>query len=281
MPTTKFEIGKYSTLKVSKIVDFGVYLSPADSDDEILLPSRYVPEDIEVGAELEVFIYHDSDGRPIATTLRPKAVVGEFALLKVRNITTVGAFMDLGLMKDLLVPFIEQKTRMEQGRNYLVYVYIDDATGRMVGSSKLDKFLDNKLPQYSNNEMVDVIAAQRTDLGYKVIINNLHWGMAYSNEIFAPLNIGEHYPAFIKQVRTDGKIDVKIGRHTADRLADLANLILSNMKFSGGRLAYDDKSSPDEIRAMFSCSKKDFKKAIGMLLKQHKITKDGNSFISC
>ena len=263
------ELGKINTLKVSRRVDFGLYLSDDEGENEVLMPKRYTSAEMRVNDLVDAFVYNDSEDRLVATTERPYAKVGEFALLRVKSVSNVGAFLDWGLMKDLLVPFREQKTRMTSGRSYIVYVYVDDATNRIVASAKIDKFLDNKMPSFDSFEEVNLLVAQRTDLGFKVIINNLFSGMIYHNQIFQDINIGDKLTGYIKNVRADGKIDVVLGKKEKSRVAELADSILSFLARNHGVMRITDASSPDEIQAVFQCSKKDFKKALGFLFKQH------------
>lgn len=264
------EIGKNNLLTVARREEYGLYLKD-ENGNEILLPNRYVTDDMAIGDEIEVFVYTDSEDRPVATTERPFAQVGDFALLRVKSVNSVGAFLDWGLMKDLLVPFREQKVRMAAGRSYIVYVYLDDESQRVVASAKLDKFLDNKIPQYKFRQKVDILVVQRTDLGYKVIVDNLFWGMIYHNEIYQDVNIGDRYVAFIKNVRSDGKIDIKLGDREVKRVKSLADTIIEYIAENGGSISITDKSSPDLIREVFSCSKKDYKKTLGFLYKAKKI----------
>lgn len=265
------EIGKINKLPIAKFVDFGAYLD-AGNDVEILMPRRYVTEDMKEGDVVDVFIYTDSEDRLVATTENPKAMVGDFAFLRVVAVNSVGAFMDWGLLKDILVPFREQKVRMEKDRYYVVYIYLDDNTKRVVASAKLDKFLDNRDPAYQPEDEVEILIVKKTDLGYKVIIDNLFSGMIYHNEIFGDINIGERHKAFIKNVRPDGKIDVTLGNKAKERCADVSDDIISFLKDNNGEMRYNDKSSPEDIKEIFHCSKKDFKKAIGGLLKNKKIS---------
>lgn len=264
------EIGKNNLLTVARREEYGLYLKD-ENGDEILLPNRYVTDDMAIGDEIEVFVYTDSEDRPVATTEKPFAQVGDFALLRVKSVNSVGAFLDWGLMKDLLVPFREQKVRMTAGRSYIVYVYLDDESQRVVASAKLDKFLDNKIPQYKFRQKVDILVVQRTDLGYKVIVDNLFWGMIYHNEIYQDVNIGDRYVAFIKNVRRDGKIDIKLGDREVKRVKSLADTIIEYIAENGGSISITDKSSPELIREVFSCSKKDYKKTLGFLYKAKKI----------
>jgi len=264
-------IGLMNELEVVKEVDFGVYLDGGELG-EILLPKRYVPENCKVGSQLEVFIYLDSEDRVIATTEKPLAMVGDFATLKVVSTTPIGAFMDWGLMKDLLVPFREQQFPMEEGRNYLVFVYIDDETQRIVGSSRLDKFVDNLPVDYEPGEEVDLIIAGKTDLGYKAIIDNSHWGLIFKNEVFQPLKTGDRLKGYIKNIRPDEKIDLVLQKPGYEKIDSIAQSVLDRLKEAGNFLPVNDKTDPIEISKTFGISKKNFKKAIGSLYKQRLIT---------
>lgn len=264
------KIGKTNNLKVVKKVDFGLYLDGGESG-EILLPKRYVDESMEVGDELDVFIYCDSEDRFVATTEKPLIEVGEFGLLKAVEVNRVGAFMEWGLQKDLLVPFREQSQEIRVGGSYVVYAFLDNATKRIVGSTKLNKYVGNRIPRYSEGDTVDILAVHKTDLGYKVIVDNLFWGMIYNNDLFDPLSPGDRIPAYVKTVREDGKIDVTLRERGGERVFQLANRIMGYLRDAGGEMALSDSSSPDEIKAVFQCSKKDFKKALGYLYKKGKI----------
>lgn len=264
------EIGKYNTLEVVKEVDFGVYLK-GDNDEEILLPTRYVPDNCQPGDEIEVFIYLDSEDRIIATTEHPYAQVGEFAYLEVKSTNRFGAFLDWGLMKDILVPFREQKMDMKEGYSYIVYLYVDNESQRIAASAKLDKYLDNVPAEYEPNQEVDLLVVQRTDLGYKVIINNLHWGMIYHNEIFSDIEKGDKIKGYIKQVRDDEKIDVSLQPSGYEKIDGLSQMILDTLKKNDDYLPISDKSPAETIYEYFACSKKNFKKAIGALYKKHLI----------
>jgi predicted RNA-binding protein (virulence factor B family) len=263
-------IGKTNLLKVLRKVDHGLYLDGENLGD-ILIPKRYVPDNTEVGDELEVFLYTDSEDRLIATTEKPIAQVGEFAAMKVVHTNKFGAYLDWGLTKDLFVPFREQNAKMEEGRTYLVFVYLDLDTDRVAASAKLDQFLDETPPDFEAGQEVEIIIAQRTDLGYKVIIEGTHWGMIYSNEIFEPLRIGERKRAFIKKMRDDDKIDVSLQQSGYERIDGIAQSILQQLEEAGGSLPLNDKSDPDSIKEQFGISKKAFKKAIGALYKQRLI----------
>ncbi|OAV75733.1 hypothetical protein Barb7_00632 [Bacteroidales bacterium Barb7] len=270
------EIGKYNKLTIVKDLDFGVYLDGGEGQ-EILLPARYVPKNVKPGDEVEVFIYHDNEGRLIATTARPYAVVGEFCYMRVKSVNNTGAFLDWGLMKDLLVPFREQKMPMQEGRSYLVYVRIDNVTGRIMATARIDKYLDNVTPDYTYNQEVNLLTADRTDLGRRVIINNLHLGLVYADEIFRPLEEGESVKGYIKEVREDGKIDVSLTPLGYAKTEGIAGNILETLKANGNYLDVCDKTDSDRIRVLFHCSKKAFKQALGALYKKQliQIEKDG------
>ncbi|MDD4515321.1 S1-like domain-containing RNA-binding protein [Massilibacteroides sp.] len=269
------KIGEYNTLKVVKDLDFGIYLD-GGNDLEILLPARYVPKNIKPGDEVEVFIYHDNEGRLIATTARPYATVGEFKFMEVKSVNQMGAFLDWGIMKDLLVPFKEQKMAMQEGRWYLVYVRIDHVTQRIMGSARIDKFLNNTPPEYTVNEEVNILIADETEIGYKVIINNSHWGLIYHNEVFQRLEKGEERKAYIKTVREDEKIDISLTPLGYAKVDGVTGIILDTLEAQGGFLNVHDKSEPELIYSLFRCSKKNFKQAIGALYKQKRISIEAN-----
>ena len=264
------QIGNYNTLRITKLVSFGVYLDGGDGK-EILLPTRYVPKDAKVDDEVQVFIYHDNEGRLIATTLHPKAVVGEFAFMRVKSVNSTGAFLDWGLMKDLLVPFKEQKMAMREGKWYLVYVHLDHLTGRIVASARVEKFLGNVPPEYESNQEVDLLVADDTEIGYKVIVNNSHWGMIYHNQVFQRLERGERLKGYVKEVREDDKLDISLQPLGYQKVDGISQRILEALQMKDGYLPVHDKSDPEEIYSLFRCSKKAFKQAIGSLYKQHRI----------
>lgn len=266
------KLGEYNKLMINRFVDFGAYLID-EQGNEVLLPKRYLSGEEELDDYLEVFVYNDSENRPVATTERPFATVGQFCLMRVKAVNAIGAFLDWGLVaKDLLVPFREQRVRMQAGRSYIVYVYLDPSSERIVASAKLDKFLGNTLPDYYHRQKVDVLITQQLEIGYRVILDGKFWGMIYNNELYQQVNIGEHHIGFIKQVRDDGKIDVTLAKIEKMRIDDVADNILNYLQQNGGSMALNDKSSPDDILRTFNCSKKDFKKALGLLYKQHKVS---------
>jgi hypothetical protein len=264
------EIGKVNKLKVLRVVTIGVYLD-GDTIGDVLMPKRYVPYGTKEGDEVEVFIYLDSEDRLIATTETPLAMVGDFAYLKVVSVSNYGAFLDWGLMKDLLVPFREQKEKMEKDRSYVVYVYFDDETGRIAASAKIDRFLDNVSPQYQPGDEVDLMIATRTELGYKAIVNGLHSGILYYNQVFKPLTMGLKLKGYIAKVREDEKIDLMLERPGYEKMDDLSEQVLAVLRAHGGAMQVSDKSSPRDIETWFKMSKKNFKKALGALYKKRLI----------
>lgn len=266
------QIGRYNTLPVLKHVDFGVYLDGGDGK-EILLPSREVPENCEVGTSLEVFICYDSEDRLIATTVKPLAQVGEFAHLMVKSIDSVGAFLDWGLPKDLFLPFREQSRRFEVGQKVVVFVYID-TTQRIAASMRLQRNIDKTPGDYKVGDAVELFMVAKTDLGLKAVINGKHWGVLYENEVFQALDYGQRLTGYIHRVRPDGKIDLtlqKLGHKAGD---DIAPQILKMLEEKGGFLAVNDKTSADTIYDLFGVSKKKYKIALGGLYKQRRITVD-------
>jgi hypothetical protein len=261
------KIGNYNTLMISRIVDFGVYLDAGNSV-EILLPAKYLTAPPVVGDSLDVFVYNDSEDRLIATTEKPYATVGQFAFLEVKAVTKFGAFLDWGLAKDLLVPFREQKNTMKEGGIYMVYIYLDDTTKRIAASAKVEKFIGNTFPRYRHGDKVKMLVYQHTEIGYKAVVDNLLYGMLYDNELYRPVEIGVEIEGYVKHVRDDGKIDLTLTGEQASRIDALASTIMDRLAQSSGRLSISDSSTPEEIKQMFSCSKKDFKKAIGTLYKK-------------
>lgn len=261
------EFGKYNKLIVVKILEHGAYLDGGEQG-EILMPHKYVEEHVSVGDEVEVFVYKDTDDRPIATKEKPFAQVGDFACLEVVDTNKYGAFLDWGLIKDLFVPFREQKLKMEVGNRYIVHIYIDTETERIVGSAKIEKFLDNVPPTYAIDEKVDILVYGYTDLGYNCIINNLHRGIIYQNEIFDDLHFGQETTAYIKKIREDDKIDLYFHKKGLEGSQDVADIILDKLKNNSGILHLGDKSPSEQIYMEFGISKKQFKKAAGHLYKK-------------
>ncbi|WP_287642149.1 S1 RNA-binding domain-containing protein [Bacteroides sp.] len=261
------ELGKFNRLKVVKQVDFGMYLDD-DIEGEILLPKRYVPQDCKVGDELDVFIYLDNEERLVATTQQPLVQVGQFACLEVAWVNQYGAFLNWGLMKDLFVPFSEQKMKMQVGKRYVVHVHLDEESFRIVASAKVDRYLSKEKVDYVPGQEVEVLIWQKTDLGFKAIIENRFGGLLYDSEIFQPLHTGMRLKAYVKQVRDDGKIDLMLQKPGAGKVDDFAKTLLEHIRSNGGRTPLNDKTPAEEIYAMFGVSKKTFKKAVGDLYKK-------------
>lgn len=272
IPEQTIRLGKRNQLTVLREVDFGVYLDGGDIGD-ILLPKRYVPANCKIGDIVDVFLYLDSEERLIATTQHPLVEVGQFAFLEVKWTNQFGAFLDWGLMKDLFCPFKEQKMRMQQGKRYVVYCYIDTLTSRIVASAKIEKFLSKDMPPYQIGDMVNVMIQQKTDLGFKAIVDGRYSGLLYQNELFCDIHTGDQLKAYVKTIRPDGKLDIILQnngmQHVADFSEQLYQYLLNN---EDGFCPFHDKSPAEEIYAMFKVSKKTFKKAVGDLYKKHIIS---------
>jgi uncharacterized protein len=274
------KIGTYNELKIVKRVEFGLYLDGAD-EGEILLPRRYTTDNMQVGDNVNVFLYFDSEDRLIATTQRAKAEVNKFASLKVIDTNRAGAFLDWGLPKDLLVPFNQQKIPMKEGYGYVVYVYQDDISERLVASSKLDRFLDNEPADYAVGDKVDILIADKTDLGFKAIINDKHWGVLFETEVFGDMGIGKQCKGYIKQIREDGKLDVGLTKVGYAKVDALAERILQSLKQNQGFLPLHDKSRPEQIAKILKMSKANFKKSIGQLYRKKLITIENEGIRIC
>lgn len=265
------EVGKYNTLPIVRSVDFGVYLDGGELG-EILLPQRYLPEGSQIGDEVEVFVFYDSEDRLIATTERPYAQVGEFAVLKVNSVNPVGVFLDWGLAsKELLVPFREQRAEMFPGKYYVVYLYVDEVSGRIVATAKINRFLQKTPVDYTLNQEVSLLVTQQNELGFKVIIDNAHWGMIYHNEIFKPVHRGDRLTGYVTHIRADEKVDVALQPVGYSGVDTLSQEILDAIHRNGGAIPYNDKSDAGAIAEAFGCSKKNFKKAVGALYRQRLI----------
>ena len=265
------ELGKFNQLEVVKEVDFGLYLDGGD-EGEILLPTRYVPEDCKVGDMLNVFLYLDIDERLIATTLTPLVQVGQFACLEVSWVNQFGAFLNWGLMKDLFVPFSEQKRKMQVGRSYVVHAHVDEESYRIVASAKVERYLSKDMPDYAPGAEVDILIWQKTDLGFKAIIDNKYSGLLYENEIFRALETGMQMKAFVKQVREDGKVDLILQKPGFEKVDDFSKTLLEYIREHGGRINLNDKSPAEDIYDTFGVSKKTFKKGVGDLYKKRLIS---------
>ena len=267
-------IGRMNRMKVVKHVDFGVYLDGQD-EGEILLPRKDVPHNTEVGDRLHVFIYRDSDDRLIATTKRPLVQVGEAAYLKVKQQNNVGTFMDWGLPKDLLVPFNEQAWPMNEGRNVVIYCYLDENTNRIAGTTKFHRHLsEDGRNVFQEGDAVKGMVAAQTELGYKIILNNTHIGLLYKNEVFKPMRFGHELKVFIKQIRDDGRIDLSIAASNQDVRDELEEKIMAYLKAHDGVSHITDKSPPNVIYDTFNASKANFKRALGRLYKKRLVSLD-------
>lgn len=264
------EIGKMNKLKIIKKVDFGVYLDGGKLG-KILLPRRDVPRKAQIGDELEVFIYLDSEDMLIATIRKPYAMVGDFARLKVVAVNSFGAFLDWGLAKDLMVPYGEQRQKMRRDRWYIVRVYLDELSQRIVASSKLDKFLDPEPTNFEIGQQVNLFVCEEHELGFRVVVEKTHWGMLYLSEIFQPVKRGQEIAGYITNLREDGKIDVSLQKPGLKKVRDISKKILQTLEEKGGKLPVSDSSSPETIYNLFGVSKKTYKKAIGTLYKKRKI----------
>lgn len=270
------EIGKYNTLTIDRDTQVGLFLT--DGKDDVLLPNKYVPKVFEIGQEITVFVYLDHEERPVATTLEPYVLLNEFALLRVNYINNVGAFMDWGMEKDILVPFKEQARPMEKGKRYLVYLYMDEKTNRLVASSKTNQFLNNENITVEVGEEVDLIVSHITDLGINVIINEQHKGLVYKDEVYDErIRTGDRTHGFIKTIRPDGKIDVSLQKLGFENIEPNAEKILDELRANRGFLRLNDNSHPEDIKTVLKMSKKTFKKAVGTLYKQKliEIKEDG------
>jgi predicted RNA-binding protein (virulence factor B family) len=280
----KILLGQKNLLKAAWKVDFGMYLE-GDDEGKILLPTRYVPEDLEVGDEIEVFVYLDNEERRVATTLEPKAMVGDFAYLEVAWVNEFGAFLDWGLMKDLFCPFREQKKRMETGRSYIVHVHLDEESYRIMASAKVEKWLENDRLIKTNEKQdeedsmrihvgdkVSALIWQKTDLGFKAIIDNKYGALLYDSQVFKDIHTGDKVEAYITKIRPDGKIDIALQKSGRQHTEDFAEQLLRYLQYRGGRCRLGDKSGAEEIKEQFGVSKKTYKRAIGDLYKRRLIT---------
>ncbi|WP_299437081.1 S1-like domain-containing RNA-binding protein [uncultured Aquimarina sp.] len=270
------KLGEYNTLEIVREREQGVYLSD-DDGNEVLLPNKYVPDEFMIRDEVKVFLYLDHEERIVATTLEPYATINSFGYLKCTTVSEIGAFMDWGLEKELFIPFREQASKMRVDSWYLVYVYLDKETNRLVGSSKTNAFLDNSLVLLSSFDEVDLIASHPSPFGWNMIVNQKHLGLVYEDEIFQKITPGDQLKGFVKKVRPDGKIDLTLQKHGYRAIEPNAQQILDELKSSGGFIDLNDKSDPNDIKDVFQLSKKSFKKAIGSLYKAKKIVieKDG------
>jgi len=273
----RLKLGQKNKLKAAWKVDFGMYLEGGGYEGKILLPERYVPEDLEVGNEIEVFLYLDNEERLVATTLEPKAMVGDFAYLEVAWVNEYGAFLDWGLMKDLFCPFREQKRRMQQGQSYIVHVHIDEESYRIMASAKVEKFLKPLPQEYNEGQEVQLLVWQKTDLGFKVIIDNGYAGLLYDTQIFRSLHTGDRIKGYISNIRPDGKVDCILQKTGREHTENFSARLLRYLETQGGRCRLGDKSSAEEIKEQFGVSKRTYKQAVGDLYKKRliRITDNG------
>lgn len=269
--SNKIKLGDFNSLRVVKRVDFGIYLDGGE-EGEILLPTRYVPEEVSIGDELEVFIYLDQDERLIATTEKPLAKVGDFAYLEVKWVNEYGAFLGWGLMKDLFCPFREQKKRMVLGQSYIIHVHIDEESYRIVASAKVERYLSEEHPHYRHGDEVDLLIWQKTDLGFKVIVDNQYQGLVYDSQIFRELHGGDRLRGYVSAVRPDGKVDIALQKHGRAQTLDFSERLHEYLFEHDGYCPFTDKSDAEAIYSEFHVSKKVFKRAVGDLYKRRLIT---------
>jgi len=268
------ELGKMNLLTVARQEPQGMYLNLKTGDplEQVLLPNAYIEEGLKIGDDIEVFVYLDNEERITATTLKPKLLINQFASLSADQVNTAGAFMDMGIVKQLLVPYKEQAVPMEEGRNYIIYMYLDDKTGRLVATSKVNRYLSNDDVALEIGEEVDLIVMHSSELGRNVIINNKHHGLIFNSDVNQALKVGQSLKGFVKQARTDGKIDIILQQEGIGSIEPNAQKILDILAKNDGFLELNDKSDPELISKKVSMSKKSFKKAIGNLYKSRKIT---------
>ncbi len=269
MGNRKLRMGQYNRLKVLKQLDFGIYLD--GYEDEILMPTQYVPADVEIGDFLDVFIYRDSEDRVIATSLEPYGTVGEFAYLTVNAATPLGVFLDWGLPKDLFVPFKQQRENMVVGKSFLVFIHLDTQTDRIIASAKIERFLEEDVSELSEGMQVDLLPYEYTDMGIKALINQRYMGVLYRDEVFKPIELGKPTTGFIKKIRSDQKVDLALTEQSYNRIEGSKSDLYKKLLAANGFLPFTDKSDPALITRTFGMSKKDFKKAVGGLLKEKKI----------
>ncbi len=263
-------LGRYNQLTVVKLTDFGIFLDGGKFGN-ILLPKRYVTEDMKLGSRLNLFIHLDSDDSMIATTLTPKAQVGECAYLQVKDVNQAGAFLDWGLAKDLLVPYGEQQQPMQLGQSYVVCLYLDSYTGRITASSRLNRHLEERATGFKVQQSVDLLICGKSEMGYKAVINHTHLGLIFRDEAFKPLQYGERVSGFIKHIRPDKKIDLSLQKKSSDAKSDLAEAIMQYLQQHNGICHLTDKSDPDDIYKVFNVSKGNYKNALSLLYKQRRI----------
>ena len=264
--------GEYQTLRISRIAEPGIYLSDEEGG-EVLLPNRYVSLADKVGEVVEVFVYHDSENRLIATREKPFATIGEVAVLEAVDRNAHGVFLAWGITaKDLFLPNRNVPFEVQMGGRYPVYLYRDELTGRVVATTKLNKYISNAEITVRSREQVDIVVVRRMEMGYRVVINNRHWGMIYNDQIFSPIKVGDKMTAYVHRISEDGRIDVMLQQEGRQAREDATTKLLSLLEKSGGRLPLTDNSSPEDIAAATGLSKKSFKRAVGALYKERRIT---------
>lgn len=268
-------LGTYTTLTAKRQLLQGIYLEDGDGD-EVLLPNKYIPKDLKLEDQISVFVYTDSEDRIIATTIQPKIELHQFACLECVHVSKIGAFLDWGLEKDLFVPFKEQKLKMKVGNFYIVYLYNDDESDRLVASARTHRYLSNEELTIKEGDKVDVLIGEPTDLGVNVIINNRHKGLIYKNEIFQNLELGDRLSGWIKKVRAENRLDVSLQPQGLANIEPSAIRILDYLQMNQGFMRLTDKSAPQEIMAVMQMSKKSFKKALGSLYKQKLVRLEKN-----
>lgn len=267
------QVGRYNDLKILRDTSVGLYLGDEEGEEDVLLPNKYCPADFEIGEILHVFVYRDYDERKVATTLEPYILMHEFSMLEVKDVSDIGAFLDWGLEKELLVPFKEQKQRLEPGKWVIVYLDLDEQTDRLYATAKAESRIQNQNLTVKEGDEVEIIIYQKTDLGYTVIVNNQHKGLIYKNEVFEKLNVGDKMDAFVKKIREENKLDISLQPIGYEKYNDAnCQLIFDALQKNKGLVPITDKSSPEEIYKMFKISKKAYKKAVGQLYKERKIT---------
>lgn len=269
------QIGQYNTLTIMRDTPVGMYLGE-NEHDVVLLPKKYIKPEFKVGDSVEVFVYRDSEDRPIATTLRPYAKLYEFACLTVNHVSNIGAFLDWGLEKDLLVPFKEQKHPMQEGYSYVVYVYLDEVTDRIVASNKINRFVSNEVLTVKQGDEVDLLVYNKNEIGYHCIINNSHKGLLYRNEVYQPVQIGDRFKGYIKLIRETQQIDLSLQKPGFKNVLSSTDLILQYLEEHDGFLHLHDKSTPEEIANLLNMSKATYKKSIGVLYRHRKIRIEEN-----
>ncbi|MCF2488555.1 S1 RNA-binding domain-containing protein [Dyadobacter sp. CY347] len=274
-------IGKYNNLTIERLTSVGMFLSDVEGE-EVLLPNQYLTDEMQIGDTIKVFVYLDSEDRPVATTETPKIIRNQFAFLEVTDVTEHGAFMEWGLIKDLFVPFREQSTPMQVGEWHVVFLYLDQKSSRLIASTKIDRFLENERLTVAEGDQVDLLIFSKSDLGYNAIVNQYHKGLIYSNEVFREINIGDSLKGYVKKIREENKLDLSLQKTGYEVVEPTAQFILDELKKANGFLNLSDSSSPEDIYKKLQISKKVFKKAIGGLYKQGliKISDDGISLVS-